>query len=140
VGWGRQPFCFWPKIPCWKRKCETVRCGDAMTSCFVTKVRGEVFAYFRAVAIKHYSSMINWMFCLSGRILCEQSPWCQRKWWACSWLCSSPVSPFSASVSVEFLCTAHAFFSANDCPIFTRVSAALFRDLHKISCTFVVPL
>jgi hypothetical protein len=54
--------------------------------------------------------MRNWMLGLPGRILCEQFPWCQRKRWACSWLHSSHVSPFSGSVSLNFPCTAHAFF------------------------------
>jgi hypothetical protein len=35
--------------------------------------------------------MRNWLFGLPGRILCEQSPRCQRKCWACPWTCSSPV-------------------------------------------------
>jgi hypothetical protein len=48
------------------------------------------------VAVKRQRSMRNW------RILCEQSPWCQRKWWACSWFCSSPVSPSSVSVTFDF--------------------------------------
>jgi hypothetical protein len=54
--------------------------------------------------------MWNWLFHLPGRILCEQSPRYQRKLWACSWLYSSHVSPFSVSVSLDFLCMAHAFF------------------------------
>jgi hypothetical protein len=76
------------KIHWWKRKCQTVRCRDATASSFVAKVRGEGFAYFHAVAVKPYSSMQNWLFGLPGLILCEQSHWCQGKWWACSWLCS----------------------------------------------------
>jgi hypothetical protein len=52
------------KIPPWKRKCETVRCRDATSSSFVTKVQGEVFTQFHAVTIKHHSSMQN---CLFGR-------------------------------------------------------------------------
>jgi hypothetical protein len=54
--------------------------------------------------------MRNWLFGLLGRILCDQIPWYQRKWWACSWLFSSPVSPFSISVNLDFPCTAHTFF------------------------------
>jgi hypothetical protein len=34
-----------------KRKCGTLRCGDATASCFVAKVRDEVFAHFHGVAI-----------------------------------------------------------------------------------------
>jgi hypothetical protein len=37
-------------------------------------------------------------------------PWCQRKWWAYSWLWSQPLLPFSVSVSLGFTCLAHAFF------------------------------
>jgi hypothetical protein len=52
---------------------------------FVAKVWGEVFTHFHAVTVKRHSSTWNLMFGLTGRILCEQSHWCQRKW-ACSWL------------------------------------------------------
>jgi hypothetical protein len=34
----------------------------------------------------------------------------KKKWWARSWLRFSPVSPFPVSVSLDFPCTAHAFF------------------------------
>jgi hypothetical protein len=82
-----------------KRKRETVRCRDATASSFVAKGRGEVFAYFHAVTVEVHSSMWNWLFGLPGRILCEQSPWYQRKWWACSWLFPSRVSPFSVCLN-----------------------------------------
>jgi hypothetical protein len=59
----------------------------------------------KSLHILRFSSMRNWPFGLPGWILCEQSPWCQRKWWACSWLCPSPVSPFSVSVSLDWLAT-----------------------------------
>jgi hypothetical protein len=91
VGGGWQSCCFWPNILGEKRKCVVVRCCNATASSFVARILGEVFAYLHAVAIKHHNSMRNWLFSLSGRILCEQSLWCQRKWWACPWLCSSPV-------------------------------------------------
>jgi hypothetical protein len=55
--------------------------------------------------------MWNWLFGLPEWILWEQSPWCQRKWWACSWLCSSTVSPFSVSGVWTLLCTVRAFFA-----------------------------
>jgi hypothetical protein len=74
------------KIPLWKRKCETVGCRDARAISFVAKVRVEVFAYFHAVAVKRHSSMPNWLFGLPGRILYEQSTWCQRQLQPCSWL------------------------------------------------------
>jgi hypothetical protein len=95
VGWGRQSYYFWSKIPWLKRKCTTVRCRNAAASSFVFKVRAEVFARIHAVAIKRHSSMRNWLFGLPGRILCKQSPSCQRKLCACSLLFFSPVSPTS---------------------------------------------
>jgi hypothetical protein len=101
---------FCKKIPWWKRTCQTVRCRDATASSFVAKVRGEVFAHFQAVAVKRLSIMQNWLFGLPGEILCKQPAWSQRSCWACYWLCSSPFSPISLSVSSDFLCTAHAFF------------------------------
>jgi hypothetical protein len=87
-----------------------LHCCDARANSFVTKVQGEVFAHFHAVTIKHDSSMWNWLFRLPGRILFEQSPWCQRMWQVCSWIWSSPSSPFLVSVSLYFPCTSHAFF------------------------------
>jgi hypothetical protein len=54
---------------------------------------GAVFTHFHAIAIKLYSSIWNRLFGLPGWILCEQSPWYEGKWWSCSWVCSSPVSP-----------------------------------------------
>jgi hypothetical protein len=87
-----------------------VRYRDATTSSSAIKVQGEVTAHFNAVAIKPLTSKRNWLFGLPERILCEQPPWCQRKWQACSSLCSSPVSPFPVSMSLDFPCTAHASF------------------------------
>jgi hypothetical protein len=89
-------------------------CSDATASSFVAGVRGEVFAHYYAVAAKRYSSIRNWLFGLPECILSEQSPWCQGKLWACSWLCSSPVLPFSVSMNLDMpfkhSCTAHVFF------------------------------
>jgi hypothetical protein len=104
---------------------------------FVAKVRGEVCAHFHAVAVKRYSSMRNWLFGLPGRILYEQSPCCQRKWWTCSWLCSSLVSTFSVLVSLNVPFMAHAFFPgrlSNHCHV-------LHRTFSEICTKFVaVPL
>jgi hypothetical protein len=33
---------------------------------------------FSHIHYKRHSGMWNWLFSLPGRILCEQSPWCQR--------------------------------------------------------------
>jgi hypothetical protein len=94
---------FGQKLPGEKRKRETVRCRDATPSSIAPKVRGEVFSHFHAIAVKIHSSMRDWLFGYPGRILCAQSPWCRRKWGVCSWLCSSPLSPYSVSMSSDFL-------------------------------------
>jgi hypothetical protein len=106
-----------------------VRCRDATASSFVTKVRGEVFAHFHAVAIKRHSSVWNWLFSLPGRILCEQSAWCQRKWWTCSWLCSSPVAFFRSALNrICHLntCVRLMLSSPNAYLVIGRVSVAFF--------------
>jgi hypothetical protein len=36
-------------------------CHDATASSFVAKCQGEVFAHFHAIAVKHHSSMQNWV-------------------------------------------------------------------------------
>jgi uncharacterized membrane protein len=69
--------------------------------------------------------MRNWLFDLSGRILCEQSPWCQRKLLACSWLSSTSLSPFRSRWIWTFRVRLK-FSSANPCPIISRVSITLF--------------
>jgi hypothetical protein len=69
---------FGQKLP-GRRKCETVRCCDATVSSFVTKVRGEVFSHFRAVAVKRHSSVREWLCGLPERIISGKSPWFHRK-------------------------------------------------------------
>jgi hypothetical protein len=96
-----QSCCFRSKIPWRKRKCETA-------SSFVTKFWGEVFPNYHTVTAKRHSSMQNWLIGLPGWILCAQSPWCQKKWWACSWFCSSPVLPLLVFMSLAFPCKFHA--------------------------------
>jgi hypothetical protein len=111
---GTTVMLFWSKFPWWKRKCEMACYHDAAASSFVAKVWREL-AHVHTVAVKCHSSMRNWLFGLPGRILCEHSPWCQRKWWASSWRCSSNVSYFlvchEPCTSFKHPCTAHAFFS-----------------------------
>jgi hypothetical protein len=81
---------------------------------FVAKVRGEVFAHLHAFAVKHSSCKRNWLFGLPGQTACEQFPLCKIKWWACSRLFSTPVSPYSVCpepcLSFEYSCMAHSFF------------------------------
>jgi hypothetical protein len=81
VGWvGDDSHVPFGEIFLWKRKRETVGCRNATASSFVVQVRCKVFAYFQALAVKRHSSMRTWLFGLPGWILCEQSPWCHRKW------------------------------------------------------------
>jgi hypothetical protein len=131
VGRGRQLCCFLSKIPRWKSKCETVRCCDETASSFDAKVWGEVFAHFHAVSVKCHSNMRNWLFEMPGWITLEQSPRCQRKWWACSWLCSSPVLLFQSALNWAWHSNTRVrltFPSPNACLVSPSHS---FQDLHK---------
>jgi hypothetical protein len=137
VGWveGASHVVFWLKNPRWKRKCETVRRCDATATSFVVEVRDEVFADFHAVIMKRHSNMRNSLFALPGWILCEQSPWWQRKWWACSWLFSWPVSRFSVSVSLCFPCTVHASFIvrlSNLCQGLRRTCSEIWKIIDAV--------
>jgi hypothetical protein len=101
------------------------------------QIWGEVFTHFHRVAFKRHSSMRNLLFGLLERILCEQSSWCQWKWWACSWLCSSSVSPFSVSVSLAFQCAAPAFFPerlSNHCQVLRRTFLEIVTNLVLLLC------
>jgi hypothetical protein len=110
---GTTVMLFLSKIPQWKRKCEMAHCCDATASSFVTIVWG-ISSHIHGVVLKHHSSMWNWLFGLPERIPYEQTPWCQRKLWACSWLCFSTDLPFTVSpepgMPFKHLCMAHAFF------------------------------
>jgi hypothetical protein len=50
---------FGKKIPWQKQDVQNCDCCDATATSFADKVRREVFAHFRAVAVKHHSSMQN---------------------------------------------------------------------------------
>jgi hypothetical protein len=73
-------------------------------------VGDKILAHFHTVAIKRDISIRNWLLYMPGRIPCEQSAWCQGNWWVCSWLCFSHISPCLVSLSLDFPCTAQAFF------------------------------
>jgi hypothetical protein len=118
-------------------------CYDATASSFVAKVLDEVFAHFHAVTVKRHSSMRKWLFGLPGWMLYEQSPWCQRKLWACSWLCSSPVLPFFFFCLSEFgrsvygscyllqMLANHARVSIALFPTFEQNLMLFLRQLHR---------
>jgi hypothetical protein len=118
-----------------KRKCVMVHCRDETTNSFVAKVQGEVFTHFHAVTVKQYSSMWNWLFGLREQIRYDQFPWCQRKWWRCCWLCSSPVLLFSVLVNLDCPCTAHAFFAErlpNYCQGLYRTFSVICTELDAV--------
>jgi hypothetical protein len=41
---------------------------------------GRILCTSSCSSVKRHSNMGNWLFGLPWRILCEQSPWCQRRW------------------------------------------------------------
>jgi hypothetical protein len=74
MGLGWQSCCFLIKNPSEK---------GSVRWCFVMMQQQVLLSSkfgmnFHIVAVKSYSSMLSWLFGLPGRILCEQSPWCQR--------------------------------------------------------------
>jgi hypothetical protein len=129
VGGGRESCCFWWKIPWCQKGNVRLRFRDATDTFFIAKVRGEVFAHFYTVAVKRHSSMRNWLFGLPGRILCEHSPWCKRKWWLCSWL---RLGEFALSVCGSCFLPRTLVWSLPGSP------SHYFRDLHTIWCCSLV--
>jgi hypothetical protein len=88
-----------------------VSCCDATASYFVAKVWAKS-AHFYAFAVKRRSSMRNWLFGLPGRILCEQSvkeSVKESNEHALDFALQLS-NPYLVSVSLDFTCTAHAFF------------------------------
>jgi hypothetical protein len=158
VGGGRQSCYFWSKFPWWERKYETVCCCNATDSSFVAKVRGEILVHFHAVAVKRHSSMklnLNyWGVHPVARVSsnvnkplklnvwpARNNPWCHIKLWACSWLCSSIVSPFS--VCPDLACYSNTrvrlmLSSPNACLIIIRVSVVFFPRFAKNLRTLAV--
>jgi hypothetical protein len=90
------------------------------------------FSRSRRKTSQQYSELTVW----SNRTNSfEQSFWCQRKLWACSWLCSSPHRLFSVSVSLGFPCTAHAFFPervSNHCQGLRRTFTQICTKLDAV--------
>jgi hypothetical protein len=109
VGGGWQSCCFSSKIPWWKKKVWDSALPWCTSQFYGAKVWGEVFTHFHPVTVNTIN--IDWLVCRKNSLWII--PWCQRKWCACSWLCSSLVSPLFASVSLGFLCMAHAIFLEN---------------------------
>jgi hypothetical protein len=134
VGGRQHSCCFWSKIPWWEKKCETVCCHEATASSFITKVWVELFAHFHAVAVKWHSSMRNLLFGLPGRILYEQSSWCQRKWWASSCLALQLSRLF-------FLSVMNRAFHSNTCVQLIFSSPNILSQYSTICTKFdAVPL
>ena len=102
VDGGLEPFLFFARNCGWRLKCETGICHGEAARSVLSKVWGDVFARFHAVAAKRRSRTRNSYFDLLGQILCAQSPWRQRKWWSCCWHCFSPVWPFLTLITWGF--------------------------------------
>jgi hypothetical protein len=136
MGGGRQSCCFWWQITWWKGSVNVVLWW-CRSQFFCRQSSGWSLLTFSLSLNKRYNSVWNWLFGLQGLILFEQSPWCQRIWWECSWFYSSPVSLFSVSVSLAFPCTAHAFFIeclSNHCQGLCRTFAEFAQNLMHTRC------
>jgi hypothetical protein len=79
--------------------------------------------------------MRNWPLGLPGRILCEHSPWCQRKLWSYYWHHSSPVSSFFCLGEFGLPFTAHAFFPdrlSNHCQGFCCTLSLIYTKFDAV--------
>jgi hypothetical protein len=116
-----------------------VRCLDATASSLAFRFKSEVITRVRAVAIERHSNMWNWLIGLPGRILYEKSPLCQRGWWSCSCLRSSPLTRFFDLC--EFgLSVQGSWFLIQTLVQSLSWSIAIFRHLYTIWCYFQVTL
>jgi hypothetical protein len=68
-GWWMTAICISPQTSGWGRKCETGRCHGEAARSVLTKVRGDVFARFHAVAAKRRSRTRNSQFGLLGPVV-----------------------------------------------------------------------
>jgi hypothetical protein len=125
-----------PKIPGEKEMWVGALWCNSQLFCLQSSARS-LRTFSRSRRVQLHSSMRDWLFGLPGWIISEQSPWCQRKRWAYSWLCSSPVSSFRWlwTFRVRLMLS-----SSNDCLNNAKVFVSLFRDLHKIWWTLAVTL
>jgi hypothetical protein len=108
-----QNFCYF--LNAWWKSCSlrvfNTACDSASVTSILSKGGLSILSSFRetekiGVRGGRHSSMRNWLFGFAR----TNSLVVKEEWWACSWLRSSPVSPFSVSVSLYFPCTACAFF------------------------------
>jgi hypothetical protein len=132
----RQPYCFWYKNSMVKKEVWDDALLCSKSHFFVAKIRCEVFANFQAVAAICHSSMRNWLFGLSGRILCQQFTSYQRNWWSCSWPCSSPVSHFWPRRIWTFRVLLMLSYR-NACLIIARLSVLLFPGFEQTVTLFL---
>jgi hypothetical protein len=111
--------------------CEAVRCRDTTARSFVAKVRWEVFAHFHAFTIKRRSCMRDRLSGLPRWILSEQSPRCQRKWLACSWLCFVSLGEFGLPALCSCLLPRALVWSL---PRSTALSSRFAQNLMMLLC------
>jgi hypothetical protein len=98
VGGGWQSCCFWPNVTWWEK---------SVRRCTFSRSRRKTCG-------------IDCLSCQNEFFVNNKSPWCQRKWGACIWLCSSPVSPFSVSVEFGFSVYGSCFLSFFSVAFFPR--------------------
>jgi hypothetical protein len=131
VGGERQSYCFFSKIPWWKRKCETAICRDVTASYFVAEVLVEVFTHFHAVTgetLQQYTGLTVW----SART---------NSLWTLAFMAKKSdehalhfalhLSRFFRSRWVWTFRVRFMFFP-NALVIIARVSVEHFRDFHRI--------
>jgi hypothetical protein len=137
VGGDRQSCYFWPKILWWKTKCETVHCRDAPASSFVTKVPGEVFAHFQAVAVK--VTVVSGNDCLGSKdeFFMNNPLTVKENDDHALYFDLNLSRPFPISVSLNFPYTAHAVFperSSNHCQSLHRTFPRFVKKLMLFVC------
>jgi hypothetical protein len=110
---------------------------DATASSFVAKVRGEVFGHFHVVAVKHHSSMRNWLFAFQDKLFMN-NPFDIKENYEHALDFALHLSRLFLSQWVWAFSIQLMLSSPNACLIIARVSVSLFPRFAQICfCSFV---
>jgi hypothetical protein len=106
-----------------------VRCRDATASPFVAKVRGEVFPHFHVVAVQRHRSVqeLQDEVSVSDHLHVKAN-----EGHVCNF---SPISSSSVFVSLDFPCTARAFFAerlSNRCQGLRRTFSEIYSKFRAV--------